>query len=100
MYDKGQGVLQDHKTAVKWWKLAAEQGHAGAQTSLSIAYAHGQGVIQDDVYAHMWENIVASNGIEHSGAFRDFLAKRMTPSQLEKTQELARECVRKKHKGC
>ncbi len=24
MYDKGDGVLQDYKTAVKWYKLAAE----------------------------------------------------------------------------
>jgi TPR repeat protein len=26
MYDKGKGVPQDYKTAVKCWKLAAEQG--------------------------------------------------------------------------
>ena len=26
MYDKGQGVPQDYKTAVKWYRLAAEQG--------------------------------------------------------------------------
>ena len=26
MYDKGQGVPQNYKTAVKWWKRAAEQG--------------------------------------------------------------------------
>ena len=26
MYEKGFGVPQDHKTAVKWFKLAAKQG--------------------------------------------------------------------------
>ena len=31
MYDKGQGVPQNHKTAVKWYRLAAEQGDARAQ---------------------------------------------------------------------
>jgi TPR repeat protein len=31
MYSTGQGVPQDNKTAVKWWKLAAEQGDAEAQ---------------------------------------------------------------------
>ena len=36
MYHQGQGVPQDDKTAVKWYKLAAEQGDAGAQTSLKI----------------------------------------------------------------
>ena len=31
MYDNGQGVAQDYKTAVKWYTLAAEQGDAKAQ---------------------------------------------------------------------
>ena len=31
MYDRGKGVAKDDKTAVKWYKLAAEQGHARAQ---------------------------------------------------------------------
>ena len=30
MYDTGQGVPPDDKTAVKWYKLAAEQGDARA----------------------------------------------------------------------
>ena len=32
MYAKGDGVPQDNKTAVKWYKLAAEQGVASAQS--------------------------------------------------------------------
>ena len=31
MYDKGQGVPEDDKAAVKWYRLAAEQGDANAQ---------------------------------------------------------------------
>ena len=34
MYDNGIGVPQDYKTAVKWYRLAAEQGYAYAQTNL------------------------------------------------------------------
>jgi len=30
MYRRGEGVPQDYKTAVKWSKLAAEQGDASA----------------------------------------------------------------------
>jgi uncharacterized protein len=100
MYDKGRGVPQDYKTAVKWYRLAAEQGDAGAQSNLGVMYGTGQGVIQDWVYAHMWGNIGASNGNENGGQVRDIAAKNMTPSQLEKAQDLARECVRKKYKGC
>ena len=31
---------------------------------------------------------------------RDDVAKKMTPSQIAEAQKLARECVRKKYKGC
>ena len=100
MYDEGKGVLQDYKTAVKWYTLAAEQGFARAQSNLGLMYGLGQGVKKDYVYAHMWGNIAASNGNENGGKLRDASAEEMTPAQIEKAQELARECVRKEYKGC
>jgi len=100
MYGNGQGVLQDDKTAVKWFRLAAEQGDTVAQYNLGLMYGKGKGVIQDNVYAHLWGNIAASNGEENGGMLRDLVATEMTPSQLEKAQDLARECVRKKYKDC
>ena len=30
-HENGQGVTQDYKTAVKWYRLSAEQGDADAQ---------------------------------------------------------------------
>ena len=48
----------------------------------------------------MWANIAASNGHEGGGELRDMVAKEMAPAQIEKAQELARECVRKEYKGC
>ena len=100
IYRQGKGVPQDYKTAVQWWKLAAEQGHASAQSNLGVRYINGQGVLQDYVRAHMWFNIAASSGNKQSVKYRDLIAKRMNSSQLEKAQDLARECVRKKYKGC
>ncbi len=100
MYDNGQGVIQDDKTAVKWYRLAAEQGDAIAQFNLGNMYAKGQGVIQDNVYAHMWFNIAASSGNKNASENRDIVAKRMTPADISAAQKLARECVRKKYKGC
>ena len=100
MYDNGTGVPQDYKTAVKWYRLSAEQGHADAQYNLGVMYAKGQGVIQDYVRAHMWWNIAASSGDKSSVKNRDIVVKRMTPSYISTAQKLARECVRKKYKGC
>ena len=100
MYDRGKGVLQDYKTAVKWYTLAAEQGHANAQNNLGVMYDRGKGVLQDYVRAHMWWNIAASSGDKDSVENRDSIAKEMSSSQIETAQKLARECVRKKYKGC
>ena len=36
MYKNGRGVPQDDKTALKWYRLSAEQGHALAQNNLEL----------------------------------------------------------------
>ena len=100
MYSLGMGVPEDYKTAMKWYRLAAEQGDSSAQYLLGSMYAEGMGVIQDNVYAHMWWNIAASSGDKEATKNRDIVAKRMTPADLSTAQNLARECVRKKYKGC
>ena len=100
MYDNGRGVPQDYKTAVKWFRLSAEQGNSRAQYNLGFMYHDGKGVIQDNAYAHMWYNIAASSGEKEAVEYRNNVEKKMTPSQIETAQTLARECVRKKYKGC
>ena len=97
MYRNGDGVPQDYKTAVKWYRLAAEQGDAGAQYNLGTMYG---AVLLDYVYAHMWWNIAALQGHEGATEYRDTIAERMTPSQIERAQDRARECVAKNYKGC
>ena len=99
-YDKGDGVTQDYKTAVKWYRLSAEQGNAFAQLNLGLMYALGQGVIKDYVYAHMWSNISASTGNKNAIKYRNTVTKKMTPTDISTAQKLARECVEKKYKGC
>ena len=100
MYRRGDGVIQDYKTAVKWFTKAAEQGDAVAQYNLALMYANGQGVTQDYIRAHMWWNIAASQGDKDAMENRDIVEKKMTPVDISKAQQLARECVAKNYKGC
>tara|TARA_R110000787_G_scaffold189912_2_gene301484 strand:- start:1546 stop:2139 length:594 start_codon:yes stop_codon:yes gene_type:complete len=100
MYIRGDGVTQDDKTALKWYRLSAEQGDDFAQYNLSVMYGTGKGVIQDNIYAHMWANISASSGNKNGDKVRDIIAKKMTPADISTAQQLARECVEKKYKGC
>jgi hypothetical protein len=48
----------------------------------------------------MWGNIAASNESEEGIKLLDPVTNQMTSAQLKKAQDLARECVRKKYKGC
>jgi TPR repeat protein len=99
MYAGGQGVILDNKEAVKWFKLSADQGVAPAQYSLGLMYYKGHGV-QDYVRAHMWWNIAASQGEEGAAENRDIVAMVMTPADISKAQDLARDCVAKNYKDC
>jgi len=100
MYSNGEGVPQDYTAAVKWYTRAAEQGDADAQYNLGVMYRDGEGVPQSYVYAHMWFNIAASQGRKDVAELNALAAKEMSPSQIEKAQELTSECVKKKFKGC
>ena len=91
MYGNGEGVLQDYKESVKWYRLAAEQGYADAQYNLGVMYGRGQGVIQDYVMAHMYFNIAAVSGHKDAIKGRGVVENEMTPSQIEKAQDLAME---------
>ena len=47
---------------MKWSRLAAEQGHAAAQSMLGVVYATGRGVPQDYVEAVKWTRLAAEQG--------------------------------------
>ncbi|MDP7667987.1 MAG: tetratricopeptide repeat protein [Rhodospirillales bacterium] len=89
MYIVGQDVPQDYAEAAKWYRMAAEQGHAGAQFVLGSMYANGQGVPQDYVAAHMWFDLSAARGDEKALAVRDTVAGHMTPSEIAEAQRPA-----------
>tara|TARA_Y100000593_G_C4317456_1_gene341664 strand:- start:1251 stop:1640 length:390 start_codon:yes stop_codon:yes gene_type:complete len=101
---KGWDAYQsgDFRTALREWNPLAEAGLPQAQFFLGKMYQEGQGVVQDYVYAYMWFNIVASKDYtnENVVSHRDAVKQLMTPAQIAEAQKLARECVRKKYKGC
>ena len=61
-YYHGIGVARDHTEAAKWYRMAAEQGHAGAQFQLGCCHAHAEGVSQDYAEAVRWYRKAAEQG--------------------------------------
>jgi len=62
MYRDGKGVPQSYADAAKWYRLAADQNHEGAQYLLGGMYEKGQGVPQNDVEAANWYRKAADHG--------------------------------------
>jgi len=62
MYFKGEGVPEYQAEAVEWYREAALQGHAYAQSLLGFWYATGNGVPRDDVEAVKWYRQAAEQG--------------------------------------
>jgi uncharacterized protein len=62
IYYNGEGVPQDYKQAVYWYKKSADQGDAIAQYDLGIMYYNGEGVPQDYKQAVYWYKKSADQG--------------------------------------
>ncbi len=62
-YDTGDyGLAEDDEEAVRWYRLAAEQGNAGGQSALGFMYARGEGLPEDDEEAVRWYRLAAEQG--------------------------------------
>jgi len=61
-YEVGHGIEQNYAEAAKWYKLAADQGHAVAQNNLAVCYTNGKGVAKDDKEALRLYNLAVAQG--------------------------------------
>jgi TPR repeat protein len=71
-----EGTKKDERAALKWFRLAAEQGHPRAQTQLGMAYQKGRGVRRDFQESIEWMRKAAEQGyakaqFELGVAYRD-----------------------------
>jgi TPR repeat protein len=55
-------VPQSYVEALKWYRLAADQGQAFAQTRLGVLYEYGHGVRQNYAEALTWYRLAADQG--------------------------------------
>jgi TPR repeat protein len=53
---------KDYAEAMRWYREAADQGNAQAQSNIGVLYENGLGVAQDDVEAGRWYGKAADQG--------------------------------------
>ena len=70
-FNRGNAAYEDgnYKQAVKWWRKAAEQGHAKAQFDIGLMYARGQGVIKGYKQAAKWMHQAAKQGVAEAQGY-------------------------------
>lgn len=80
-YQAGVGVLQNNDECVRWYTIAAMNGHPASQHNLGVLYMTGEGVEQDYEQAYTWGVLAAENG-------NNSIMKKLLP-RLTDEQELA-----------
>ncbi len=80
----------DYASALKEWKLLADQGDANAQYNLGVMYANGEGV-PHYVEAYKWLNLAAAQGHRGAKRIKKRVEKKMTKPQIAEGQRLSRE---------
>ena len=84
----------------KWYRKAADQGHAEAQAFLGYAYFTGEGVTQSDIKAYVWLSVSKINGLRAGKRWLKKLRKRMTKQQIAQAKVLATQCYESDYKDC
>ncbi len=62
MYENGEGVSRDFVEALKWYRLAAEQGHPGACDKVALFFDSGMGVATNKAEAMHWFKRAVNGG--------------------------------------
>jgi hypothetical protein len=93
-YESGFNVRRDRAKAVKWYKMAADQGVALAQKNLANLLADKNFAGRDYIQAYKWYEIAIPNlpdtlGRELLRVARNNVAKRISPDQRANARNLA-----------
>jgi len=62
VYYRGDGVPKDYAQAVKWYRMAADQGMPESQYMMGVVYDRGEGLPQDFAEAVAWYRKAAEQG--------------------------------------
>ncbi|SRR5216683_3909209 len=89
LYAEGQGVPRDYVEALKWYRMAADQGDIWAQLAVGRFYEEGCGVRQDDEEACFWFSLAAGRSPDKVpfASSRDESLTKLTQEQKEEVEK-------------
>lgn len=88
----GDLFVRDDAQALRWFRMAAENGHLAAQTNLAVFLAEGLGTTAPDlIAAYKWFAVSAGRGVEQNKAALHKLEQIMKPEQVAEARKLSAE---------
>ena len=78
-----------------WYRKAAEQDVARAQTNLGVMYYFGKSVPVNNVKAYMWWSLTMAQGKESTTKNSNIIKEDMNSAYISKAQALASEMLEK-----
>jgi uncharacterized protein len=90
MYDRGEGVPQNYREALKWYRMSADQGNAMAQYNIG-SNTPVVTVCCRTMSLHTCGSVCQQLRTTNAAKNRDVIAQRMTPAQIAEAQKLTRE---------
>ena len=95
MYEKGQGVEQDHKLSGEWFRKAAENRVPQAQYKIGELYMQGIGVPRDYEFAYAWFSVGAEHKHEKSVTAFSKVMEKLSGEELAEAQKLSATYIEK-----
>lgn len=87
LYGSGRGVPQSSEKAAQYYQQAAELGDSYAQFNVAQRYELGRGVPTNFVEAWKWYELAAKGGVDDATKAKGKLESRMTPAQVQQSQQ-------------
>ena len=95
------GIPQSDTEAVRWYRLAAEQGYPPAMNNLGFMYASNFPSVQTDlVAAYMWIHLAAETGYDVAQKSIKLLEPSLTTQQITQAKQKSKLCVESNYKNC
>jgi TPR repeat protein len=83
------GVARDAVMAATWFRRAAEQGFAPAQSKLADCFERGDGVAKYEMKAYLWNLQAAAQGDERAKRSATRLELMLTPEEIAEGRKQA-----------
>jgi len=80
------GLATNCGEAVKWWRQAAEQNLAAAQSTLGVCFERGEGLAKYELEACKWHLLAAAQGDNKAKRTESLLELLLSPQELAEGQ--------------